>query len=152
MQPVATIVDAGTSLSGLGKRLSAQKALHQQLKNLLPTPLNSQLKAAVLQNGNLSLFVPSPVWASRFRYILPQLQKELSTHGIHVNHLRTRILPSEAAKPKGVQQRRRISLSTEASKQLRESAAAIDDAALREALLRISRHGEENPAHPLAPS
>ncbi|PVV05767.1 MAG: hypothetical protein B6D77_18065 [gamma proteobacterium symbiont of Ctena orbiculata] len=144
MQPVSKIVDSGTALGRLGSRLSSQKALHQQLIKLLPKPLDTQLKAAVLENRCLSLFVPSPVWASRFRYLLPQLQKQLQTHDIHVDQVRTRILPTDPGKPKPGRNRHRITLSPAVSKQLKQSAEAIEDPSLREAILRISRHGDEN--------
>lgn len=139
MEPVSTIVGSGTILSELGKQLSAQRTLHQQLKQLLPAPLDSQLKAAVLQHGNLNLFVASPVWASRFRYLLPQLR----ANGIDVKQVRTRILPNDSVKPRQ-KKRDRIVLSQEAGEQLRQSAEAIEDPSLREALLRISRHGMVN--------
>ncbi|MEW8415969.1 MAG: DciA family protein [Candidatus Thiodiazotropha endolucinida] len=119
--------------------MSAQRTLHQQLKQLLPAPLDSQLKAAVLQHGNLNLFVASPVWASRFRYLLPQLR----ANGIDVKQVRTRILPNDSVKPRQ-KKRDRIVLSQEAGEQLRQSAEAIEDPSLREALLRISRHGMVN--------
>ncbi|MES9969711.1 MAG: DciA family protein [Candidatus Thiodiazotropha sp.] len=143
MQPVSKIVASGTAISRLGAQLSTQKALYQQLIKLLPTPLDTQLKAAVLQNGTLSLFVPSPVWASRFRYLLPQLHKKLQSHGIHVDQVRTRILPSDSAKPKIERNRHPITLSPEVRKQLRQTAEAIDDPSLRDAILRISHHGDE---------
>lgn len=143
MEPVSTIVGSGTILSELGKQLSAQRTLHQQLKQLLPAPLDSQLKAAVLQHGNLNLFVASPVWASRFRYLLPQLRTQLRANGIDVKQVRTRILPSDSVKPRQ-KKRDRIVLSQEAGEQLRQSAKAFEDPSLREALLRISRHRMEN--------
>ncbi|MCU7879710.1 MAG: DUF721 domain-containing protein [Candidatus Thiodiazotropha sp. (ex Lucinoma aequizonata)] len=127
----------------LGKRLSAQKALYQQIKRYLPIPLDTQLKAAVLQDGTLSLFVISPVWASRFRYRLPQLQKQLRKNGVTVERLRTRILPSDMAKPIRTMQKQRMKLSRESSKQLRQAAASIDDQPLRDAILRLSQHSED---------
>ncbi|MCU7805497.1 MAG: DUF721 domain-containing protein [Candidatus Thiodiazotropha sp. (ex Lucinoma borealis)] len=127
----------------LGKRLSAQKALYQQIKRYLPMPLDAQLKAAVLQDGTLSLFVISPVWASRFRYLLPQLQRQLRENGVTVDRLRTRILPSDTAKPIRTMQKQRIKLSRESSKQLRQAAASIDDQPLRDAILRLSQHSED---------
>ncbi|MEL0585083.1 MAG: DciA family protein [Candidatus Thiodiazotropha sp. (ex. Lucinoma kazani)] len=123
--------------------MSAQKALYQQIKRYLPMPLDAQLKAAVLQDGTLSLFVISPVWASRFRYLLPQLQRQLRENGVTVDRLRTRILPSDTAKPIRTMQKQQIKLSKESSKQLRQAAASIDDQPLRDAILRLSQHSED---------
>ncbi|MCU7893460.1 MAG: DUF721 domain-containing protein [Candidatus Thiodiazotropha sp. (ex Ustalcina ferruginea)] len=143
MDRVSKIVANHVAPAMLGKRLSAQKALYQQIKRYLPMPLDTQLKAAVLQDGTLSLFVISPVWASRFRYLLPQLQRQLRENGVTVDRLRTRILPSDAAKPIRTMQKQRIKLSRESSKQLRQAAASIDDQPLRDAILRLSQHSED---------
>ncbi|MCU7874253.1 MAG: DUF721 domain-containing protein [Candidatus Thiodiazotropha sp. (ex Lucinoma borealis)] len=143
MDRVSKIVANHVAPAKLGKRLSAQKALYQQIKRYLPMPLDAQLKAAVLQDGTLSLFVISPVWASRFRYLLPQLQRQLRENGVTVDRLRTRILPSDTAKPIRTMQKQRIKLSKESSKQLRQAAASIDDQPLRDAILRLSQHSED---------
>ncbi|MCM8855172.1 MAG: DUF721 domain-containing protein [Candidatus Thiodiazotropha sp.] len=143
MDRVSKIVANHVAPAKLGKRLSAQKALYQQIKRYLPMPLDAQLKAAVLQDGTLSLFVISPVWASRFRYLLPQLQRQLRENGVTVDLLRTRILPSDTAKPIRTMQKQRIKLSKESSKQLRQAAASIDDQPLRDAILRLSQHSED---------
>ncbi|MCU7933151.1 MAG: DUF721 domain-containing protein [Candidatus Thiodiazotropha sp. (ex Codakia rugifera)] len=143
MDRISKIVATHVAPAMLGKRLSAQKALYQQIKSYLPTPLETQLKAAVLQDGILSLFVVSPVWASRFRYLLPQLQRQLRENGVTVDRVRTRILPSNTANPFSKKQKQKIKLSRESSKQLRQAAASIDDKALKEAILRLSQHSED---------
>jgi hypothetical protein len=143
MKRVSKIVSSDLALGRLGKQLTDHRVLLQRLKALLPEPLSGQLKAAVLQQGCLSLFVPSPVWASRFRYLVPGLRQQMRQHGMHVERVVTRILPQDATKPGGGQKRHRHQprLSREAGMQLRECAQAIGDPSLRDALLRISMHG-----------
>ncbi|MEW8506290.1 MAG: DciA family protein [Candidatus Thiodiazotropha sp.] len=140
MQWVSKIVTSASVYGKLGKRLSAQKAVHELLKQLLPTPLDSQLKATVLQHGRLTLFVASPVWASRFRYLLPQLQRQLQERGIQVEQARTAILPEEAKRTAPTKERGQPLLSQEAGRQMRQLANTIDDPPLRDAMLRLSRH------------
>jgi hypothetical protein len=142
MQSVSRIAASGTIFNRLKKQLSTHEALHQQLRQLLPPPLDSQLRAVALQQGNLTLFVPSPVWASRFRYLLPQLKKQLLNCGIQVTKIRTSIFPNESAKTAATKKRNRPILNQAASKQLRELAKTIDDPSLRDALNRLSRHTE----------
>jgi hypothetical protein len=142
MKPLSKIVASGTTYSSLVKQLSAQRTLHQQIKQLLPSPLDSQLKAVVLQKGNLTLFVPSPVWASRFRYLLPQLQNQLQQRGVGVSKARTSILPNDSTQPNKIKMRNRPILSHAAGKQLREIAKTINDRSLREALERLSQHSD----------
>lgn len=145
MHPLSKLVSSGTSLNQLVKQLSAHEALVRQIRQLLPSPLDSQLMAVVLQQGNLTLFVSSPVWASRFRYLLPQLQKQLSSHGIPLARLRTHILPNADTKAvKTRQPDRRPMLSQSAAKHIRETAKAITDPSLKAALERLGRHTEQS--------
>ncbi|MES9993077.1 MAG: DciA family protein, partial [Candidatus Thiodiazotropha sp.] len=131
MKRVSKIAASGTIYGKLGNQLAAQASLNRELKQLLPPPLDGQLKATVLQNNHLSLFVASPVWASRFRYLLPRLQQQLREMGIKVERIGTRILADDSARPARRQTRGRPTLSAETSKQLEQTAETIDDPSLR---------------------
>ncbi|MCU7922769.1 MAG: DUF721 domain-containing protein [Candidatus Thiodiazotropha sp. (ex Dulcina madagascariensis)] len=140
MDPVSKIVASHATPARLGKQLSAQKALFQRVRQYLPPPLDSQLKAAVMQEQTLSLFVSSPVWASRLRYLIPQLHRQLRESGLRVERLRTRILPDERAGAAKPTLKRRLKLSRESGELLRRTAASISDRQLRDAMLRLSSH------------
>jgi hypothetical protein len=144
MKSLRTIVYSTSTAAKLGKRAAENQALCERIKDYLPSPLDRQLLAAVLQAGTLSLFVPSPVWASRLRYAIPQLQRQLAQQGLAVEQIRTRILP-EQTKRSSRQRRKSPVLSQENSEILRYAAAAISDTELSEALLKLSRHGEKTP-------
>ncbi|MGD9168452.1 MAG: DciA family protein [Candidatus Thiodiazotropha sp.] len=144
MESVSRIAASGSIFNRLKKQLSVHEALLQQLRQLLPPPLDSQLKTVALQHGNLTLFVPSPVWASRFRYLLPQLQNQLLISGIQVAKVRTSILPNESTKPLKTKMRSRPMINQAASKQMRELAKTINDPFLRDALIRLSQHTEHS--------
>ena len=139
MDSVKKILTGHSTPALLGKRLSDYDALCRQVRESLPPPVDQQLKAAVLQAGTLSLFAESPVWASRLRYAIPQLQRQLAKRGLAVERIRTRILPGNGAKPLKPK-RKHLSLSRESGEVLRQTAAAIDDEQLKEALLKLSRH------------
>ncbi|MBT2968794.1 MAG: DUF721 domain-containing protein [Candidatus Thiodiazotropha sp. (ex Ctena orbiculata)] len=143
MKWVSKIVASGAIHGKLGKQLASQRALHEQLKLLLPTPLDSQLKASVLQHGRLTLFVASPVWASRFRYLMPQLQRQLQQRGIRVAKVRTAILPDESKRAARIKEGDQPVLSQEVGRQMRQLAKTIEDPLLRDALLRLSRHSKQ---------
>ncbi|MEJ2608823.1 MAG: DciA family protein [Candidatus Thiodiazotropha sp.] len=140
MQSVRKIITGRATPAQLGKQLSEYAALCQQVRKCLTPPLDQQLKATVLQGRTLSLFCESPVWASRFRYAIPQLQRQLAGCGLVVKQIRTRILLSNSAKPVK-KSHKHLSLSCQSSEALRQAAAAIEDKGLKEALLRLSRHG-----------
>lgn len=142
MRTVQQFISSHTSLADLGRRLARQRELTDQVRALLPAPLNEQLLAAVLQNRGLSLFVNSPVWGSRLRYLAPELQRKLRQAGITVDLVRTRIVPVRRPKSEG-RRRHRLVLSERNAALLRQTAAALADDSLRDSLLRLSRHVEK---------
>ena len=139
MKSVRNIVGSNSTPAKLGKRLADYEALCTMVRSNLPAPLDQQLKATVLQAGVLSLFVSSPVWASRLRYAVPQLLEQLRQHGLGVERIRTRILLEAGKKPSSLKHKT-PSLSKHNGEILRQTAAAIRDPDLSEALLRLSRH------------
>ncbi|MET0045491.1 MAG: DciA family protein [Candidatus Thiodiazotropha sp. 6PLUC3] len=141
MKSLRNIVDRSSTPAKLGRKLADYDALCKRVRSNLPAPLDQQLKATVLQAGTLSLFVSSPVWASRLRYATPQLIAQLKREGLTIERVRTRILPNQSAAPSRPKQRMRC-LSSENSEMLRHTAASIIDPKLSEALLKLSRHGE----------
>lgn len=143
MKSVKSIVVSGSTPSHLGKRLSDFDALCHRIRDSLPAPLNQHLKATVMQSGVLSLFVASPVWASRLRYTIPQLTENLQNQGLMVEQVRIRILPDYVVTPSRSRSEK-LTLSRDNSEMLRHTAAAIRDPELSEALLKLSRHGEKH--------
>jgi hypothetical protein len=144
MDSLSEIVASGKTLNQLITQLSTQKVLLNQLRQLLPSPLDAQLKAAILQQGSLTLFVSSPVWASRLRYLLPQLQKQLNERDIHLKKVRTSILPNESTKPVKTKKPDPPTLSQSAAQHIRETAKTISDPSLKAALVRLGRHAKQS--------
>jgi hypothetical protein len=145
MKSLRTIVNGNSTAAKLSKRVADNQALCESIRGYLPSPLDQQLLACVLQTGTLSLFVSSPVWASRLRYATPQLHRQLIQQGLAVERIRTRILP-EQTRRSSRPRRKSPTLSQENSEILRYAAAAISDTELSEALLKLSRHGEKAPS------
>jgi hypothetical protein len=142
MKSVSNIVSSNSTPAKLGKKLADYEALCTMVRSNLPSPLSQQLKAAVLQAGVLSLFVSSPVWASRLRYTAPQLLKQLQQHGLGIDRIRTRILLEVGKKPSSLKNKT-PSLSKHNGDILRQTANSIRDPDLSEALLKLSRHGDK---------
>ncbi|MCU7810154.1 MAG: DUF721 domain-containing protein [Candidatus Thiodiazotropha sp. (ex Notomyrtea botanica)] len=131
-----------SALTLLGKQLSNQKVLAEQIKALLPSPLNEHIHGAVMHTRTLSLFVNSPVWASRLRYLAPELLRQLRQQGLIIDRVRTKIVAQEASKTNRRSGWKRLSLSEKSAEILRQTAVALEDKPLREAMLRLSRHGQ----------
>jgi len=138
MRKIQNLMTAQGLLNQLGHRLAAQRTLAEQVRSCLPAPLDRQLQAAVLNGTTLVLFVDSPVWASRLRYQSPVLLRQLRERGITVDQLQTRILPARGV---ATAKRQKPNLLSEQSAELlRQTAEAIGEGELQEALRRLSRH------------
>ena len=123
----------------LGERLRRQNALRHLVRECLESPLGDPIQAAVMQEHRLTLFVPSPVWASRLRYKAPELQHLLRQRGLPVERIDIRIIPESRPDNRSPYPRPRR-LSKISSEMLRQTAQGVEDGPLREALLRLSRH------------
>lgn len=126
-------------MAQLNKELALQQQLMEQVRACLPPPLDQQLLAAVLNGRALTLWVNSPAWASRLRYLAPQLMRQLGRLGLMVEHLHPRIIPAQVIGKRGGR-RQPTKLSENSAKLLRQTAEALEDGPLQEALKRLSRH------------
>jgi hypothetical protein len=139
MKPIRKVLNAPGLLSQLKKELTRQQTLTEQVRASLPPPLNEQLLGASLSGRRLSLWVNSPAWASRLRYMAPQLLRQLRKQGLAIEHLRPHIVPE-----KGVAKRsgshRAAALSPNSARQLLRAAEALEPGPLQDALRRLSRH------------
>ena len=61
------------SLKLLEREIRARGALLDQIHRLLPADLALHCRAAQIREGQLVLHVDSPVWATRLRYLAPEL-------------------------------------------------------------------------------
>lgn len=61
------------TLKLLEREIRAQNALLNQIRRLLPADLAPHCRAAQIREGLLVLHVDSPVWATRLRYLAPEL-------------------------------------------------------------------------------
>lgn len=127
-------------LTSLRARLEAQNALKEQVRKCLPTPIDEQIESAVLHSRTLTLWVNSPVWASRLRYLAPQLLRQLKQEGLLLERIQPRIQVERAKKTVKRRSGRKIQLSDGSAEALRHTADSIQDRSLREALIRLSRH------------
>jgi hypothetical protein len=141
MRSINKLIKSQHSLAQLNRQLAQQESLTHQVKALLPAPLDEQLLRAVINGRTLSLLVHSPVWASRLRYLAPQLLRQLRQQGLTLEQLRPRIVQEQGMERRNRRHRPK-NLSAENAKLLRQTADALDKGPLREALRRLSRHQE----------
>ncbi len=139
MQRVQKLLNSQGALNQLKRQLEAQQSLTEEVRKLLPPPLNEQLKGAVLSGRRLTLLVNSPVWASRLRYLAPQLSRQLRHNGLPVEQVLPRIVP-EQTKAHSRRKARALHLSEKNAEMLRQAADALEPGPLQEAMRRLSRH------------
>ncbi|MEJ2425934.1 MAG: DciA family protein [Candidatus Thiodiazotropha sp.] len=139
MRNLNDVLNKRSHLRKLGQRLAENAELLERVRSCLPPPLDQQVRAAVMHNGYLTLFTESPVWASRLRYIAPQLQRNLMGKGVPTTRVQVRIT-HESVAPKRVRVRRLEAMSEQSSESLRLTAESLSDRDLKQALLRLSRH------------
>ena len=140
MKRVKQYFASDSALSSLQARLTAQDTLKLRVQKLLPAPIDEQIENAVMHSRTLTLWVNSPVWASRLRYLAPQLLRQLKQEGIILDRIQPRIQVQEVQRPFRRRPSRKIQLSSGSAEVLRQTADALQDRPLREALMRLSRH------------
>ncbi len=140
MKRVKQYLASDTTLTSLKARLAAQKTLKEQVKKLLQPPIDEQIENAVMHSRTLTLWVNSPVWASRLRYLAPQLLRQLKQEGLILDRIQPRVQVRESHKPSKRQMTRKAQLSPGSAEALRHTADSLQDRPLREALIRLSRH------------
>ncbi len=139
MHKLNDVLNKRAHLRKLGQRLAEYAELLERVRSCLTPPLDQQVRGAVMHNGYLTLFTESPVWASRLRYMAPQLQRSLMAQEILATRIQVRITP-ESTTPKQDRGRRAEAMSEQSSESLRLTAESLTDRDLKQALLRLSRH------------
>jgi hypothetical protein len=140
MKRVKQYFASDSALNSLKARLAAQNTLKERVQKLLPTPIDEQIESAVMHARTLTLWVNSPVWASRLRYLAPQLLRQLKQEGFILDRIQPRVQVQESHKPLRRRIGRMVQLSPESAEALRHTADSLQDRPLREALMRLSRH------------
>lgn len=127
------------SLSSLLRISEKYSQLLLCVRGQLPESLRNRCLAVTQTGDRLTLFTSSPVWATRLRFQIPQLQRRLSLAvAISCPSISVRVTPP--AQPQVTRRRPVARLSPASASTIRAIAADIDDSRLREALLRLARH------------
>lgn len=137
-RPLQRLLDG--SLQGITDRARMLDRLTAEVRRLLPE-VGAHCQVANIRGDELILQVDSPAWATRLRYQGKALVGQLRRRGFpELKTVRVRVAPPARSSPPPY---RRARLSPSSGELLRQTAAAVDDDALRAALERLaSRAGE----------
>lgn len=124
------------ALSTRGRQLHA---LEHRVLACLPPELAANCRVGGIADGCLRLFATAPAWASRLRFEAPRLQQMLGRQGVtSIRSVHVRIAPAAESRPL---QQRRMYMSRDNARLLEQTARAIQDPQLAQALARLARRG-----------
>lgn len=123
------------TLKFLDREIAAQQALLIELRQCLPTDLGSHCVAARISDHRLTLHADSPVWATRLRYLAPQLLTAMKHAYPRLSEIKVRLRVERHTQPRKTATARK---SDVAAAIIHDSAADTKQAPLRDALLRLS--------------
>jgi hypothetical protein len=127
-------------LARLLRRVAELKRADAEFSSLLPEDLRGHCHIAACREGRVLLHVDSSAWATRLRYLLPEL-RERSTLLSRAEKTEVKVRPPEAPQP--VVERPPPQLSPGAAKVLLECSRHLSHPPLAESLRRLARHHKE---------
>ena len=133
--------------SGLEKLVATAEnliALEQKLCSILPPPLNLHCKISGLSNQSILLITDSSVWATKLRFMTPEILKFMKSECSSSRLKSVRISIRPEVYNKTSQPGRKITLTTATSRIIKNIANNIHDDELRSSLHKIARHSESN--------
>lgn len=126
-------------LRKLQARAGENESLLHLVKSRLPDPVCDHCIAASLDGAVLQLIVDSPAWNTRLRFMQGTLVQTLEQAGMSIRQLK--IITRSPDRPESPRTPRIAqALCEENAELIRQTAACIKDAELRQALERIARH------------
>lgn len=124
------------SVSSRGRQV---RELERQVLASLPAELAGYCRVGGIADGCLLLFATTPAWASRLRFEAPRLQKLLARKGLaSIRSVQVRIVPAAEARSLPPRQMR---MSRDTARLLEQTARAVQDPRLAQALARLARRG-----------
>ncbi|NBC48766.1 MAG: DUF721 domain-containing protein [Gammaproteobacteria bacterium] len=84
---------ASTPVAALLDEIEQREQLLRMVRNHLPRELGAHCRQVALADGELTLFVESPIWVDRLRYRCADLVSGLLADGLEVERCRVRVLP-----------------------------------------------------------
>lgn len=139
-RPLAACAADGPLASLLARAREGQRYA-AEVRSRLPAPAADHVVGAAFEGRTLTVLADSPAWASRLRYLVPDLLRRWPAAGglpaPAALQVRIAAVPSPRADPP----RRRPEIGPRAAEFLLELAESTPDPALRSIFRRLARHG-----------
>ena len=88
-----------TAVAALLDEIERREQILSLVRRHLPDQLAGRCRQATLVAGELTLYVDSPVWIDRFRFLCRDLVSNLAAQGAAVETCRARVLPAGSSMP-----------------------------------------------------
>lgn len=134
------LTEKSGKIHGLYRHVKKLIDIQEQLKTMLPAPLNEHITVANLANDSLTIYTDSAAWAARLRFNIPEMLKSLNLNNIctSVKSIRIKVIPPDNTQLPPHEQK--LSISNDTALLLEHVADTIGDPDLRESLLKLSRN------------
>ncbi len=124
------------------KQLSLAKEI---LDSALPASLATQTSAFAYQNYRLTLTVASSTWLAKLRFYIPELLSTFQSHEEFATLKKILLKVAPTSQPSTYKQRKEVKpISKRNAQMLEESAASMEEGALKKALLKLARNSANN--------
>ena len=130
------------SLAQLQNRAAQLQYYHEQIKSILPPPLEDHFKLANVDKNYLTLHTDSPAWAARLRFKTPDILKRIQAlcDTNPPKSIRIKVIPpASTSKKPGPKPK----LSDANANLIHKTAETIKDPKLRDALYRLSKNRKD---------
>lgn len=140
MQNINKLIKRNSAFTNLSQTITEQQHLLEYIRALLPKSIAPHCLAAVRNRSTLTLFVDSPAWSSRLRYLTAELLRSLNNNDPKIDRIKIRIMPHAVDSKTNRPKRHIKALPKEEAKQLQNVAESIEDDELSAALRRLAQH------------
>lgn len=135
-KPVRDLLQHRPTLRRLEQELDAQRTLLARVRAHLPHDLSQHCVAAQTRGDVLVLHATSSVWATRLRYLAPEIVRRLQRDGMALREVRVRLLIDGSRRRSSPRLARHSDSGAEI---IHDTAMGTKQPELRAALLRLSR-------------
>ncbi|WP_456372829.1 DUF721 domain-containing protein [Thiolapillus sp.] len=137
---VGSVLEDSTQLSHLLRMLKKQQALLEQVRKILPAPLDEHCLHARIKADRLILHTDSPAWSTSLRFHAPRMLSEIKSLAPNLKKVDIRIIVQQQLRPAKTSG---SSLSRQTARLIRDLADDMEDPDLRAAFKRLGRSSEE---------
>lgn len=131
-----------SKLKGLIRSVSDNQRYDYLIKLYLPLSLRGKCEVIKYQENTLHILVQSSVWATQLRYQIPHLKQQLLQHPEleQLEAIRYRVARAPRTEAPRKQPRPMKRLTPDNADLIRDTAESVEDPAIRESLLKLSRN------------